>query len=97
MRNISIKSCLNFNYSHILGNSFFLYIMCSLTRIHRVFFNVCVELNSDPPPKKKNYVQVLTHRTCEHDLLWKRIFVDLIKDLEMKLSWYDCVVLNPML
>lgn len=36
------------------------------------------------PPK--SYVHALVSETCKCDLMWKKFFVDTIKDLEMKRS-----------
>uniref|UniRef100_A0A8D1YAN3 Hydroxysteroid 11-beta dehydrogenase 1 n=1 Tax=Sus scrofa TaxID=9823 RepID=A0A8D1YAN3_PIG len=34
--------------------------------------------------------------TCECELIWKRVFADVIKDLKMKSSWIIWASLNPM-
>lgn len=44
----------------------------------------CGGLNKTSP---KGDVQVLIFKICECDLIWKRVFLDVVKDLEMKSSW----------
>lgn len=50
--------------------------------------SACRGLNNVPC---KRYVHVLTLGICECDRIWKKIFIDIIKDLRMESSWINGV------
>lgn len=39
----------------------------------------------------KTYIHILTPRTYEGDLFWKKVFTDIIKVVEMRLPWITWV------
>ena len=53
----------------------------------------CYRLNCVPPKD----VEVLALKTCEHDLIWNRVFADdpvWVRSLEWARIQYDCVLMK---